>query len=490
MHDDADGTDGVSSRDSFVAKAIRRVILASVGQRDEDGSTQLAASGVAFDNPRDAALITNASAARAVLDHDEAVAAAAFDDFVARHPLDHTLGERHLRRFLALGYVLHPQVRDAWDRAEVGPSHEQARTVARALLAARRGRRPAAADGPLSPPLVCTVLPLPWSMELACRRASLGADDGSRLAAWLVDHVGQSARDELRRLAAGDDPRLAADANALLSRLPVEPADHLEIAVLGPVELRRDGRRDDPSELRRARVRELLSILVVEPDLRRERAMALLWPELDAEAGSRNLRVTLAHLRRLLEPSRPAGEAGFHLRTDGSTIRLFASPKLTVDLWELHRLAAEGTRARNKGDIHTAVELLEKATSFWRGTPLTDLDRLPGFGAPIEEARLLQVSSLLALGELRLTEGRAGLALGAAERALGIDPYREQAHRLAIAAHIQRHDPAGIAAASRRVVETLADLGVDPEPATVMMLRNASAHEERWPAERTLVAAR
>jgi DNA-binding SARP family transcriptional activator len=115
---------------------------------------------------------------------------------------------------------------------------------------------------------------------------------------------------------------------------------------------------------------------------------------------------------------------------------------------------------------------------------------LPGFDAPIEEARLLHVSSLLALGELRLTQGRAGLALGAAERALAIDPYLEQAHRLAIAAHVQRHDPCGIGAAARRVVDTLADLGVDPEPATVMMLRHAAAQEERCSNERPLVAAR
>src|SRR5262249_19240417 len=149
--DDVGVSDGVSSRDAFVATAVRTVILASIGQRGDDEAPGLVASGAAVDNARDAALITNAAAARAILDHDEAAAAAVVADFVARHPLEGQLGERHLRRFLALAYVLHPQVRDAWDGAELGPAHEQARTVARALVAARRGRRPAA-DGPLSPP--------------------------------------------------------------------------------------------------------------------------------------------------------------------------------------------------------------------------------------------------------------------------------------------------------------------------------------------------
>ena len=298
-------------------------------------------------------------------------------------------------------------------------------------------------------------------MELACRRHGLGADDGQRLAAWLIDHVGDGAREELRRLAAGRDTRLTEPASALLARLPVEPAEHLEIAVLGPLEIRRDGQRTDPVELRRARVRELLSMLVVEPNLRRERAIDLLWPDLDADAGNRNLRVTLAHLRRLIEPSRPSGEAGFHLRADSVTIRLFDSPKLTVDLWELHRLADDAARARIDGDIHGAVALLEAATSRWRSTPLTDLDRLSGFDADVEAARLRQVSSLLVLGELRLTRGDADGALGAADRALAIDPYREQAHRLAIAANVQRRDPGGIAAAVRRVTDLLDELGVD-----------------------------
>jgi DNA-binding SARP family transcriptional activator len=417
--------------------------------------------------------MTNTRAARALADHDEAGAAAAFAEFIARHGVE-GLGERHLRRFLALGYVLSPQLRAVWDQAHLGPSHERARTVARALLQARAGRRPGRDIEPLSAPLIFTVLALPWSVELACRRHGLGATDGQTLAAWLVDNVGEAARDELRNIAGASDPRSARPAAALLGRLPIEPAELLEIGVLGPVVTGRDGRRTDAPELRRNRVRELLSVLVVEPNLNRDRAVELLWPELDAETGGKNLRVTLAHLRRLLEPDRPSGEASFHLRTDGTSIQLFASHKLAVDLWELRRLSAEAWRARREGDLDRAIELFDAATSHWRSTPLTDLDRLAGLDGEADAARFLQLSSLLALGELQLSRGSAAEALTSAERALAIDPFLEQAHRLAIGASVQRHDPARIRAVVDRATQALDELGVAPEPATEMLMRHAA----------------
>ncbi len=479
LDDAAEPVPGLSSRDCFVADTIRTVIMASWGRSAAAGhvppGSRLEAAGL--DNPRDAALVTNARAAQAVADHDEPAAAAAFDEYLARHPVTDELGQRHLRRFLALGYVLNPQLRAVLDSTRLGPSHERARDVARALVSARSGHRPRWGCRPLDPATVFTTLPLPWSVELACRLVGLGSRDGLRLASWLADHVGGAARDELRRVAggvAGGVAGLAREASVLGSRLPVEPEEHLRIAVVGPLELHRDAVRAETPELRRARVRELLALLVVEPSLCRDRAVALLWSDRDAESGGRNLRVTLAHLRRLLEPERPAGEASFHLRTDSATIHLFDSPRLTVDLWEMRRLAGEASRARRDGDTDRAIELLDAATSLWRGAPLTDLDRVAGLDGEIEDLRLQQVSALVTLGELQLTRGLPA-ALTSAERALAVDPYREAAHRLALAAAVQRNDPACVRTAVERVSRALDEVGVGAEPATLIVLRRATA---------------
>ena len=216
--------------------------------------------------------------------------------------------------------------------------------MARLLTDLRAGRR--GVPGTLQPPVVFTVLPLPWSIELACRLHGAGGPAGLALAAWLVDRAGCPAHAELRRLASGPEPGLARHAGGLLALLPRAPDGVLEIAVLGPLAVHHNGAPVTSAELRRARVRELLAVLVLEPTLPRDRAVELLWPDLDLDAGNRNLRVTLTYLRRLLEPDRPAGEASYHLRADSDVIRLIASPSLRVDLWDLRRLADEATAAR------------------------------------------------------------------------------------------------------------------------------------------------
>jgi LuxR family maltose regulon positive regulatory protein len=269
------------------------------------------------------------------------------------------------------------------------------------------------------------------------------------------------------------DRCLARDATALLARLPARPATPLAIGVLGPLEVRHDGTAATGGELRRARVRELLTLLVLEPCISRDRVVNALWPDLDAESGSRNLRVTLTHLHRLLEPARPTGEATFHVRADGTSIRLVGSLYLTVDLWELRRHAAAASAARDAGDIAGAIDHLDAAVALHRGDALVDLDRVAGFDADVEAIRLLEVSCLLDLGALRLTAGDAGAAVGCAERALDREPYLEAAHRLAIAAAGQRRDAARVAAAVARARRALDELGVTPEPATEMLMRAA-----------------
>ena len=471
-------TAGASSRDAFVAAALRAVILASIGQLDRQA---LRLDGtVGFDNPRDAALISNARAAGAVVDGDEAAAARFFEDFLARHPVGDAvgdagrLGERHLRRFVALGYVLNRDLRARWDTVPLGPAHAWARDVARALLAVRAGGRPHT----VVPAVVLTVLPLPWSVELACRLHGLGSVDGMALAGWLVDHVGRAVREELRRTSVSTDAALARGATALLSCLPIEPTGAAgDLRARTARRLRADGQRVTRAELRRAGRARALSVLVVERSVTRERAMDVLWPDFDADVAARNLRVTLTDLRRLLEPERPPGEAGFHLRVDSTTIQLFASPKLLVDLWEMTALRASAAAARTSGDIDRAIELYDAASTLLRGAPLVDVGRLAGFDDEIERARLSHVSALLGAGELRFAQGAARQAASDAERALAVDPCLERAHRLAIAAHLHGHQPGRAAAAVARAQNALDELGVDPEPATAMLMRQAAA----WP---------
>jgi LuxR family maltose regulon positive regulatory protein len=471
----------VTSRDFFVRRTVVAAMLASTGQRDAvcrlvTGSTP---APDATSNARDAVLDAVARALCAVVDHDDDAAAPLIAQVVAAHA-DSPILDQHLRRFLPLVYVLDPSVRARWDEAPMGPTHEHARRASRCLVDLRAGhdRRVPALD----PGKVFTSFPLPWAIELAAllhgvaRRA-----DGLALAEWLVDQVPEPARAELRHLAAGS-ARCAPAAADLLARLPATPAHRLEISVLGPLQVAFGGAPTAPAALRRARVRTLLGLLVVHRTLSRERAIDLLWPDLSLSDGSRNLRVTLTYLRQLLEPGRPTGEASYHLRADATTITLHPSDHLLVDLWELHRLRRETDANRGQGDPGRSIALLAAATAWWRGEPLADLAGVAGHEHEIEHIRVVQVESLLELGELRLVRGDADKARTDAERALDLDPYSERAHRLAIAAALRTHDQRRTDAVRHRTRAMLDELGVTPEPQTQVLLRQAD-HPDAAPRQ-------
>jgi DNA-binding SARP family transcriptional activator len=468
----------INSRDEFVRRTLVASMLASTGRRDE--VHRLVTSYELIDGPagqlreaRDAVLDAVAHALCAIVDHDDERAHRHLADVVEQHHASPIL-EQHLRRFYSIFYVLDPGVRARWDIAPLGPTHHKARATSRLLLDLRAGRRPVTCD--LDPAQVLTTFPLPWSIELACRLHANKHPSGAQLGAWLIDQVPEPAQDELRYLADGENlvesNLVARAAGDLLSRLPAVPSQCVEISVLGPLTVTFDGVATSSSEIRRARVRTLLALLVVHENLSRDRAIDLLWPELGGRDGARNLRVTLTYLRQLLEPDRPTGEASFHLRADGATISLHRS-ELVVDLWELRRLVTDAATCRGAGDSDRSMSLLSAATAYWRGEPLNDLDAVAGEEHEVEHVRLLQLSALLDLGELRLARGYTAHASHDAERSLALDPYSERAHRLAMAAALHSHDQPRTDVVADRVLAMLDELGADPEPATKILLRQA-----------------
>ena len=426
-----------------------------------------------YGNARDALLACAAQAAVAVGRGAEETARQAYARHVARWPVEDRFAERHLRRFLTLGYVLSERLRAHWDSVALGPSHVAARAAGRALVQARAGDLTVA--GELTPEYALCFLPLPWSVELAARLAAAGHSHGHELGRWLADTLGSAVHRQLRE-AARSAGSPAAGAAQLLAALPAPPAHRTQIAVIGPMRLTRDGVPVDAPELRRVRVRQLLSALAVRPVLTRDQAIELLWPGQDPAKAARNMRVTLTHLRRLLEPERSGGDASYHLRCDGDTIRLLPSAFLSVDLWTLDALDKRAVQARADGDIDRTAALLADAVALWRGDPLPDLNYVcsPDIAVEINQVRVRHVGHLLALGELRLVGDDAAASFALAERALALEPFDARGHRVALAAAIRGRRPAQVAAARRLVCSALKQLGVSPDPPTAILLRQAA----------------
>ena len=468
----AAGANMTTAREGFVSTALAAVMAASCGEQARFPSLPCG-DPADYDNPRDAVLACAAQAAVAAAGGAEPEARQAYARHLARWPVSDRFAERHLRRFLSLGYVLSDRLRAHWDSVALGPSHLAARATARALVQARAGDLTAAEE--LPPAYALCFLPLPWSVELAARLAAAGHPHGHELGRFLADTLGPAVHRQLREMARSP---LAAGAAQLLAALPAPPAHRTQIAVIGPMRLTRDGVPVDAPELRRARVRQLLSALAVRSVLTRDQAIELLWPGLDPAKAARNMRVTLTHLRRLLEPDRSGGDASYHLRSDGDTIRLLESGFLSVDLWTLDTLDKRAVQARADGDIDRTAALLADAVALWRGDPLPDLHHLrsPDIAVEVDQVRIRHVSQLLALAELRLVADDAAASFALAERALSLEPFDARGHRVALAAALRGRRPAQIAAAHRRVCSALRQLGVRPDPPTEILLRQAA----RW----------
>jgi DNA-binding SARP family transcriptional activator len=322
---------------------------------------------------------------------------------------------------------------------------------------------------------VVTSLPLAWSVELAVRAVAAGCPDGARLLGALTTWLPAPTRSELEWLVGHGDPTCQTAAGRLVEELGAHTDEPLSIDVLGPLRLRVGADEVTNPELRRSRVRTVLALLVLRGPMRRERICDLLWPDLEPAAAAQNLRVTLSRLRRVVEPDRAAGQSTSRIRTHGDSIELAGPPVVDTDLARFNRDLAAADQARSIGDSTEELDCLTRAVELWRGEPLADLAALDELQGEIEFIHRSLVDECLRLGELLLVAGRFDEALHLAEQSRLASPYSERAHRLAIAGQLQRQDRVGLAAAVRSTETMLADLGVEPEASTQMLLRRAAA---------------
>jgi LuxR family transcriptional regulator, maltose regulon positive regulatory protein len=448
---------------------------AALAGRPDDGERHLArARGHAGPQPR-------ASLTAALLGAEAAVALGRGDETAAAERLAAQLGGRkvtegrqaygNLRR-LPLLYVLLPETREQFAAEDLGPCYLPALALARALVALReRGElAPAAELSTQAWESAPIFLPTAWTIELATAAAA-GGQPGAE--ARVTEAGGVVARPTLRRLAddTGAPRALRSWARTLLDALPPEPTARLEVGVLGPTTLRRAGRVVDHPHWRRERVRALLLLLLARGGGTREELAGALWPDLDTSGALRNLRVTLSYLLAVLEPDRPDGTPPFFVRSEGQTLRLATEGWLDVDAWTVDDMFDAAAEAERLGEPSAALDLYRQALQLYRGPYLTDAG-YEEWALPHRDRLTARfVAAAVRAGELTLAAGEPDEALRLASRALETEPWSEDAHRLAVAAHLARGDRAAARRAMDTCLRQLDDLGVPPTEDTEIVLR-------------------
>jgi DNA-binding SARP family transcriptional activator len=242
---------------------------------------------------------------------------------------------------------------------------------------------------------------------------------------------------------------------SVVSEVPV-----IGIRVLGPLEADIDG---VPADLGGPRQRCVLARLIAE----RGRVVSAdrLIDDLYDEAPPRALAAVqsyISHLRRALEPARPAHAPAGILVTapPGYALRL---PAEMVDSWSFEDEVHQATALDDPATVHAR---LSAALECWRGVPFGEFGGLAW--ADLEASRLdeLRLTATEAQARAALRLGRAAQIVADLSRLTIEYPLREEAWRLlALALYQSGRQGDALAALRRARARLAADLGVDPGPA-------------------------
>ena len=228
----------------------------------------------------------------------------------------------------------------------------------------------------------------------------------------------------------------------------------LTVGVLGPLEVRRDGR---PLSVPSGRTTEVLVRLALDAGQRvsAERLIDDLWGAAAAGTGRNTLQSKVSQLRRALgEPALVSGGHG------GYTLELDAG---RVDALQVVSLAAAASSAQRSGDPASAVEAATEGLGLFRGEVLVDAgdgEWLHPHRARLDEVRLGLLEDQAAA---RVDLGGGAELLAELEWLLGQYPLRQGLWVSFITALYRAGRQADALAAGQRVRRLLVDeLGIEP----------------------------
>jgi predicted ATPase len=177
----------------------------------------------------------------------------------------------------------------------------------------------------------------------------------------------------------------------------------------------------EESAWRLRKARSLVKLLALAPErtIHRDQALQALWPDLEPDAASNNLRQALFVARRALDSCGDAGAARLELAQD---TLILSDDCLRVDVDEFEAAADTADEDPSVAALCAAVELY--------GGELLPEDRYEEWAIARREAlKERQLRLLLALAERHLEQEDDGAAVATLQQAVLVEPLHERAHR-------------------------------------------------------------
>ena len=226
----------------------------------------------------------------------------------------------------------------------------------------------------------------------------------------------------------------------------------LELRVLGPLEVWRDGQA---LALPGAASRRLLAALALRAGrwVSTERLIDEVWGAQPPASARKALQMHVSRLRGAL-----AGDAGI-LLSGPHGYRLALAPE-QFDAARFERLSDEGRRALAESDAPVAHRCLAAALALWRGPPLEGLGVLEPEVARLEEARLVALEQRI---DADLLLGRHIELVGELQQLVGEQRWRERFHaQLMIALYRSGRQSDALDAYRRARAAFAEELGIEP----------------------------
>jgi LuxR family transcriptional regulator, maltose regulon positive regulatory protein len=294
----------------------------------------------------------------------------------------------------------------------------------------------------------------------------------SRAAALLGDLGSAAAFPALRALTKDRSTEVRQAAESALGRLVYRPPYRLHIRTLGSFGIWRGDQEVRDRDWRSSKARQLFQLLVTERGraLSRDQVIDVLWPEMEPDPASNNLRVTINRLSKALEPDRPEGAPPAYLIQQSETYSLNTESDLEIDAVVFTSAVEEGRQAHQRGQRPAAVAALRRAVGLYGGPYLPDC--LYEDWATVERERLALLFSegAMLLATMLLDDGQIHEAIGLSWRVLDQDRAYEESYRLLMRAHAALGERTSALRLYERCVTVLHDdLGVEPLPETIAL---------------------
>lgn len=288
-------------------------------------------------------------------------------------------------------------------------------------------------------------------------------------AAW------QALPDEAGRAALG--ALLTAEQRQRVAVLASGPTP-VTIQLLGHLAVKLGDTPVDVRALKRRKSGELLALLLAhDGPLPREQIIERLWPDLSPSAAATSLRVSLHHLRRLLEPHLGGRVRSRYIQAEGGLIWFSRQPEVSADLDRFRTALQQADAARAAGRLEEAARLLEEACRLYKGDLLADDPYALGDLRDLWRQRCTEALDWLGY-YYWLNAASPEKAIQIFQRRLAIEEYHEPTHQALMRIYLGAGQTDRVRHQYRACKAALAaHLGVAPSPVTESLLRLAVASE-------------